>query len=66
MTQNSPRPTDIVLHQQSRILEVAVDDGQDSGLYSWQLLHELGAHHEEKWRDYLERLKKAGIQRNAP
>ncbi len=122
MTQNSPRPTDIVLHQQSRILEVAFDDGarfqlpceylrvyspsaevrghgpgqevlqtgkenvnisaidpvgsyavhlcfddgHDSGLYSWQLLHELGAHHEEKWRDYLERLKKAGIQRTAP
>ncbi len=42
------------------------DEGHDSGLYSWNLFYELGAHHEEKWRDYLERLKKAGIQRNAP
>lgn len=122
MAQPGPRPLDITLHQKSRLLEVAFDDGarfqlpceylrvyspsaevrghgpgqevlqtgkenvnisaidpvgnyavrlcfddgHDSGLYSWNLLYELGAHYEEKWRDYLERLQKAGLQRNAP
>jgi DUF971 family protein len=27
MSKHAPRPTDIVLHQQSRVLEVAFDDG---------------------------------------
>jgi DUF971 family protein len=121
MSQTSPRPTGIILHQKSRLLEISFDDGarfklpceylrvyspsaevrghgpgqevlqtgkenvnisaiepvgsyavrlcfddgHDSGLYSWNLLYELGARQEEKWRDYLERLEKAGIQRAA-
>ncbi|MGH8678183.1 MAG: gamma-butyrobetaine hydroxylase-like domain-containing protein [Burkholderiales bacterium] len=28
----APRPTDIVLHQQSGVLEIAFDDGQRFGL----------------------------------
>ncbi|MEO5573884.1 MAG: DUF971 domain-containing protein [Gammaproteobacteria bacterium] len=115
-----PRPTDITLHQQSRILEVAFDDGtrfslpceylrvhspsaevrghgpgqevlqlgkenvnitavdpvgnyavrlhfddgHNTGLFSWKLLHELGLHQDEWWRIYLERLHKAGHQRS--
>ena len=121
MSQTSPRPTGITLHQKSRLLEISFDDGarfqlpceylrvyspsaevrghgpgqevlqtgkenvnisaiepvgsyavrlcfddgHDSGLYSWKLLYELGAQHEGKWRDYLERLKQAGIEREA-
>jgi len=37
------------------------DDGHDSGLYTWNYLHELGRTHEEKWQQYLERLKDLGI-----
>ncbi|MCL5669330.1 MAG: DUF971 domain-containing protein [Gammaproteobacteria bacterium] len=50
----------------SYAVRLCFDDGHDSGLYSWKLLYELGAQHEEKWRDYLGRLEKAGIERKAP
>lgn len=39
------------------------DDGHNTGLYSWQYLHELGANHERNWRGYLERLREAGHAR---
>tara|TARA_Y100000739_G_scaffold194653_1_gene175985 strand:- start:211 stop:579 length:369 start_codon:yes stop_codon:yes gene_type:complete len=114
-----PRPTKIVLHQQSRMLEVAFDDdrmfnlsceylrvfspsaevrghgpgqevlqigkenvnisavesvgayavklifddGHDSGIYSWETLYELGSQQEAYWQAYLEKLEKAGYER---
>ncbi len=114
-----PRPTEIKLHQKSRVLEVGFDDGarfdlpceylrvyspsaevrghgpgqevlqvgkeqvnisaidpvgsyavrlhfddgHNTGLYSWDLLYDLGAHQQEKWQAYLERLQKAGHKR---
>ena len=121
-TQNAiHRPTDIVLHQQSRILEIAFadgksfklpceflrvlspsaevrghgagqevlqtgkrdvnivavepvgnyavklvfSDGHDTGLYSWDYLYTLGVDQDVLWRDYLERLEKAGVSRDA-
>ena len=113
-----PKPTNINLHQKSRILEIEFDDGaafkytceflrvhspsaevrghgpgeetlqvgkegvnikaiepvglyavklifddrHDSGLYSWEYLHDLGAHYEVKWQNYLGRLKEAGVE----
>ncbi len=119
MTKDKPRPTEIKLHQKSRILEVAFDDGAHfnlpceylrvyspsaevrghgpgqevlqvgkedvnisaidpigsyavrlrfddghaTGLYSWNLLYELGVHQAERWQTYLDRLEKAGHQR---
>jgi DUF971 family protein len=39
------------------------DDGHNTGLYSWDLLYDLGAHQQEKWQAYLERLQKAGHSR---
>ena len=39
------------------------DDGHDSGLYSWPVLHELGRNHAVNWQRYLDRLKQAGYQR---
>ncbi len=116
------RPTDIRLHQKSRILEVAFDDGRcfrlpceylrvyspsaevqghgpgqgvlqvgkeqvnivnieaigtyavrlffddghDTGLYSWELLYQLGAEQERLWREYLDRLNQAGYKRQQP
>lgn len=39
------------------------DDGHDSGLYSWDLLYELGANQERYWRDYQDALAAAGHRR---
>jgi DUF971 family protein len=39
-------------------------DGHNTGIYSWDLLHNLGANHEALWADYLERLEKAGASRD--
>ena len=115
-----PRPTEITLHQQSGVLEVAFDDGRkfslpveylrvfspsaevrghgpgqevlqvgkrnvgvkavepvgvyavkfvfsdghDTGIYSWDYLHELGTKHESNWKTYLARLEHAGKSRD--
>jgi DUF971 family protein len=114
-----PVPTDITLHKQSRILEIAFDDGavfklpcellrvyspsadvrghgpgqsvlqigkeqvgiaaiepvghyavkllfddgHQTGIYSWDYLHELGSHQAEMWQEYLDALKRAGHKR---
>ena len=34
-------------------LRIAFDDGHDSGLYSWDYLHKLGAEEQEIWTTYL-------------
>jgi DUF971 family protein len=39
-------------------------DGHDSGIYSWDLLYQLGAKHDELWADYLARLDAAGANRD--
>lgn len=39
------------------------DDGHSTGIYSWELLHELGSRQETYWADYLARLEKAGYKR---
>ncbi len=120
MDRNAPRPTEIKLHQKSRILEIAFDDGSrfslpceylrvfspsaevrghgpgqevlqvgkrdveikeiepvgnyavklafsdghDTGLYSWEYLHELGEKQESSWKSYLARLEAAGASRD--
>jgi len=122
LQQGAPRPVEITLHQKSRILEVAFDDGRafrlpceflrvyspsaevrghgpgqetlqagkeeveitavepvgnyavklvfsdrhDTGLYSWDYLYELGTHQDAMWQQYLERLRKAGVERKPP
>ncbi|MCM2329195.1 MAG: DUF971 domain-containing protein [Lysobacter sp.] len=120
MDRNSPRPTEIKLHQKSRLLEIAFDDGKrytlpceylrvfspsaevrghgpgqevlqvgkrnveikeiepvgsyavklafsdghDTGLYSWDYLHELGEKQESSWKSYLARMEEAGASRD--
>ncbi|MBK7541784.1 MAG: DUF971 domain-containing protein [Candidatus Competibacteraceae bacterium] len=44
-------------------VKLVFDDGHASGLYSWNVLHELGAEQESNWQDYLRRLAEAGYQR---
>jgi DUF971 family protein len=114
-----PRPTDIKLHQVSRLLEIRFDDGahfqlpceylrvfspsaevrghgpgqevlqtgkedvnimaiepvgnyavrlvfsdgHHTGLYSWEVLYDLGIHQESNWQGYLQRLTAAGYRR---
>jgi DUF971 family protein len=116
------RPTELVVHQASRVLEIAFDggarfripfellrvyspsaevqghgpgqevlqtgkrevlivavepvghyaikpifsDGHESGIYSWNYLHELGSRQDAHWARYLERLQQAGVDRDAP
>jgi len=38
-------------------------DGHDTGIYTWEVLYELGINHTEWWDEYLRRLKEAGIDR---
>jgi DUF971 family protein len=119
MESDSPRPTEITLHQKSRRMEIAFSDGSrfelsyellrvyspsaevrghgpgqevlqagkrdveivslepsgsyavtptfsdghSTGIYSWEYLYSLGENREKLWREYLERLEKAGASR---
>ena len=122
MDKKTPRPTEIKLHQASKILEVTFDDGKqfrlpceylrvfspsaevrghgpgqevlqigkrevgiaavepvgvyavklaftdghDTGIFSWDYLHELGTKQESNWKSYLARLEQAGKSRDTP
>lgn len=46
-------------------LKITFDDGHDSGLFTWDYLHDLALNQNTHWQDYLNRLEKAGIQRQA-
>ena len=39
------------------------DDGHDSGIYSWTVLHELGREREQRWAAYLQELESRGLDR---
>ena len=40
-------------------------DGHDTGIYSWEYLHDLGVRQSELWQRYLERMADAGASREA-
>ncbi|RYF80692.1 MAG: DUF971 domain-containing protein [Comamonadaceae bacterium] len=42
------------------------NDGHSSGIYSWDLLYQLGAREAQLWADYERRLAEAGADRDAP
>lgn len=44
-------------------VRIVFDDGHDTGLYSWDYLHELGQAHDAKWSAYLGALKGKGLAR---
>lgn len=44
--------------------QLVFDDGHDSGLYSWEYLHELGVHRDGLWQEYLAKLEAAGASRD--
>ena len=45
-------------------LKLVFSDGHDTGLYSWDLLYNLGKHQQELWAEYLKRLELAGLSRD--
>ena len=47
----------------SYALKMTFDDGHDSGLYTWEYLHELGVNQEAMWQNYLRKLEAAGASR---
>src|SRR5437868_4212721 len=42
---------------------IVFDDGHDTGLYSWDYLHELGREQNAKWATYLSALRRIGGKR---
>ena len=38
-------------------------DGHQTGIFSWDVLHELGREHDKNWSAYLEALQAAGLSR---
>jgi len=44
-------------------VQLAFDDGHDSGIYSWSYLHELGVEREQRWSAYLAELESRGLSR---
>lgn len=47
-------------------VKLVFDDGHQTGLYSWDLLYNLGQHQDALWQEYLDRLKSAGHARQEP
>lgn len=39
------------------------DDGHNTGIYSWEYLHDLGKNQDANWKRYLDRLEAAGHKR---
>ncbi|MEQ1438821.1 DUF971 domain-containing protein [Fontimonas sp. SYSU GA230001] len=46
-------------------VKLVFDDGHDTGIYSWDVLRELGAGQARLWARYLERLAEHGMSRDS-
>jgi DUF971 family protein len=46
--------------QGSYAIRIVFDDGHDTGIYSWETLYDLGRNRDSYWKEYLEKLEKAG------
>jgi DUF971 family protein len=47
-------------------LQLNFSDGHNTGIYSWDILHDLAVRQEELWAQYLSKLEMAGVDRDAP
>ena len=47
-------------------LKPSFSDGHDSGLYSWDFLQFLCENYETLWKEHLDKLAAAGLDRDAP
>ena len=44
-------------------IRIVFDDGHDSGIFSWEFLHDLGLNQDRYWQEYLAELKTANASR---
>lgn len=44
-------------------IRIEFSDGHDSGIYSWEYLHDLGSQQDQLWAEYLTQLKRANKTR---
>ena len=49
----------------SYAVQPSFSDGHSTGIYSWDYLYHLGENQERMWKEYLEKLAKAGASRDA-
>jgi DUF971 family protein len=47
----------------SYAIQLTFSDGHDTGIYSWDLLHDYGRRQKEMWEGYLRRMTDAGASR---
>jgi DUF971 family protein len=47
-------------------IRIAFDDLHDSGIYSWDYLHQLGVEQAERWAAYEAALAEKGLSRDPP
>ncbi|MDE2581342.1 MAG: DUF971 domain-containing protein [Rhodospirillales bacterium] len=47
-------------------VRLTFDDLHDTGIYSWDYLHELGREQDERWTRYLNELAARGLSRDPP
>ena len=45
-------------------VRITFDDLHDTGIYSWNYLHQLGVEREKRWREYLDALAANGLSRD--
>lgn len=45
-------------------VRLTFDDGHDTGLYSWDLLVDLGRNKTRHWTEYLDELREKGLSRD--
>ena len=57
---------DAIEPQGNYAIKLAFDDKHDTGIFTWEYLYNLGENYEDNWKDYLERVKKAGHERRKP
>ena len=46
-------------------VKLVFDDGHDTGLYSWDVLQDLGQNQDRYWQAYLSRLQDMGMSRDS-
>lgn len=49
----------------SYAVKFVFSDGHDTGIYSWDYLHELGVKQQGNWAAYLQRMQAAGASRSS-
>ena len=47
-------------------VRLTFDDLHSTGIYSWDLLHDLGVHYPDKWAAYIDELDQKGLDRDRP